>query len=115
VAKVITQAGLRKFGVNIWLTDMDMQCLAASPPISPLLKKYEKDCPELILQRSSQQAMPKEEEVNVPSVTRRGKRKTDSETKREEKKKKTTTTRTVVQSVELVVETKGKKKTKRKT
>lgn len=51
---MITQKGLRKFGVNIWITDMDMQCLASSPAISPLIQRYDKESPDLILNRLSQ-------------------------------------------------------------
>jgi hypothetical protein len=100
VAKVITRSGLRKFGVNIWLTDLDMQCLAASPPISPLVKKYEKDSLELILQRTSDAPHP------TTSTSSSG-GESQGQTKRKKK------TAAVVQSNELVDESEGKKKRRR--
>jgi hypothetical protein len=67
-----------------------MQCLASSPPISPLVKRYEKGSPELIL-KSDLLSAAVEVEVEVEETepteagTSQGKRK--SQTKGEPRKR----------------------------
>jgi hypothetical protein len=75
--------------VNIWITDLDMQCLASSPPISPLVKRYEKGSPELILKSDLLSAAVEVEEAEPTeagtSQKVKGKRK--SQTKGEPRKR----------------------------
>lgn len=92
--------------MNIWLTDVDMQFLAASPPISPLVKKYEKDSVELILQRKGEER--EEEPQSNPSV--RGIEEIKPQKKRKKKK-----AIAIVQSIQLVDESEGKRKRRRRS
>jgi hypothetical protein len=65
-----------------------MQCLASSPPISPLVKRYEKGSPELILKSdllSAAVEVEVEETEPTEAGTSQGKRK--SQTKGEPRKR----------------------------
>ena len=52
IARNITEKNIRKFGVNIWITDSNLQnLLFDNKKISPLIKKYEKESKEILLYR----------------------------------------------------------------
>jgi hypothetical protein len=88
IAQEVSRKGLKKFGVNIWITDADMQCLASSPPISPLTKSYDKDSDLLVLRRAHKEY----EDSNKPTKKRKKNRRVyegevDKETPQKKKRK----------------------------